>query len=278
MNDSWLIDIVFLLLLLGIAYIALRLRSASLELGSDDAEINFDEQQRHFRLYPGKGIRQAGLAPKRMQLSYWLLKFILLLLGPTLLLELSGGTVAIWVLVAVAAGLFFAFDLWLLLVRRRRRQLITRSLNFFVNLLVVYLKSGMSLGKAFDQAAEYGLGKKNPLAQEISLLSKEIEAGRGRDEAFAKLAQRTGVSDLEKIAAVLRVGFQVGSPVAETLAAQAELLRAKQTQMGTELVNRKSMEAMLPMLMVCFPMFLVLVLFPAASQVYEVLQMMKDLF
>ncbi|WP_027874642.1 type II secretion system F family protein [Spongiibacter marinus] len=276
MNDSWWIDFVFVSLLIGIAYIAFRLRAASQDLG-DDTEVDFEEQQR-FSLYPSKRIRQAGLAPKTMRLSYWLLKFTLLLLGPTLLLELSAGQVALWLLAAVAVALFFVFDVWLLMVRRKRRQQIRRSLNFFVNLLVVYLKSGMSLGKAFDQAAEYGLGNKNPLSQEISLLSKEIEAGRGRDEAFAKLAQRTGVEDLEKIAAVLRVGFQVGSPVAETLAAQAELLRAKQTQLGTELVNRKSMEAMLPMLLVCIPMFVVLVLFPAGSQVYEVLQMMKDLF
>lgn len=276
MNDSWWIDFVFVSLLIGIAYIAFRLRAASQDLG-DDTEVDFEEQQR-FSLYPSKRIRQAGLAPKTMRLSYWLLKFTLLLLGPTLLLELSAGQVALWLLAAVAVVLFFVFDIWLLMVRRKRRQQIRRSLNFFVNLLVVYLKSGMSLGKAFDQAAEYGLGNKNPLSQEISLLSKEIEAGRGRDEAFAKLAQRTGVEDLEKIAAVLRVGFQVGSPVAETLAAQAELLRAKQTQLGTELVNRKSMEAMLPMLLVCIPMFIVLVLFPAGSQVYQVLQMMKDLF
>ncbi|WP_027874486.1 type II secretion system F family protein, partial [Spongiibacter marinus] len=237
MNDSWWIDFVFVSLLIGIAYIAFRLRAASQDLG-DDTEVDFEEQQR-FSLYPSKRIRQAGLAPKTMRLSYWLLKFTLLLLGPTLLLELSAGQVALWLLAAVAVALFFVFDVWLLMVRRKRRQQIRRSLNFFVNLLVVYLKSGMSLGKAFDQAAEYGLGNKNPLSQEISLLSKEIEAGRGRDEAFAKLAQRTGVEDLEKIAAVLRVGFQVGSPVAETLAAQAELLRAKQTQLGTELVNRK---------------------------------------
>lgn len=276
MNDSWWIDFVFVTLLIGIAYIAFRLRAAGQDLG-DDTEIDFEEEQR-FSLYPSKRIRQAGLAPKTMRLSYWMLKFTLLLLGPTLLLELSAGQVALWLLAAVAVVLFFVFDIWLLMVRRKRRQQIRRSLNFFVNLLVVYLKSGMSLGKAFDQAAEYGLGNKNPLSQEISLLSKEIEAGRGRDEAFAKLAQRTGVEDLEKIAAVLRVGFQVGSPVAETLAAQAELLRAKQTQLGTELVNRKSMEAMLPMLLVCIPMFIVLVLFPAGSQVYEVLQMMKDLF
>jgi tight adherence protein C len=275
-NDSWWIDFVFVSLLIGIAYIAFRLRAASQHLG-DDTEVDFEEQQR-FSLYPSRRIRQAGLAPKTMRLSYWLLKFTLLLLGPTLLLELSAGQVALWLLVAIAVVLFFVFDVWLLMVRRKRRHQIRRSLNFFVNLLVVYLKSGMSLGKAFDQAAEYGLGNKNPLSQEISLLSKEIEAGRGRDEAFAKLAQRTGVEDLEKIAAVLRVGFQVGSPVAETLAAQAELLRAKQTQLGTELVNRKSMEAMLPMLLVCIPMFVVLVLFPAGSQVYEVLQMMKDLF
>ena len=197
---------------------------------------------------------------------------------PMVLLEIFQEGLLLWSVLLIGVVSFLVIDLWFLFARKSRRSSIERSLSFFVNLMVVYLKSGLSLTRAFDSAAQYGLSRKNPLSQEVSLLLREIDAGRARDEAFTRLAKRTGVQDLRRLAAVLNVGFKVGSPVADTLEAQAQLLRARQAQQGTALVNRKTMEAMLPMLMVCFPMFIVLIFYPAGAQVIEVMGALKDLF
>ncbi len=233
-------------------------------------------QERTF--YGSRLMRQAGLRPQFMQPLFWAMKLVCAMLFPLLAVEFNGGQ-AEWVLLLLPAlAGFFLPEAWLLVRRQKRRREIAGSLSFFISLMVVYLKSGLNLAQGFRQAATYGLKSNSPLARELDLLSHEIDAGRDRDAAFALLAERTGVEPLKRLASVISVGYQTGSPVVGTLQAQADMLRARQSQEATELVNRKSMEIMIPMLMVCFPMFIVLVLFPAAVQLLDVLKMIGELF
>ncbi|EIF43859.1 MAG: tight adherence protein C [Zhongshania aliphaticivorans] len=280
MNESWWFDLGVLVLLMFIGAIALKMRSGGIEQVTEKEFDGFDvdDDKRRFSVYPRKLIRQSGYSPEKLFWVYWISKVVLAVLVPMVLLEIFQEGLLLWAVLLIGVVSFVVIDLWFLLARKSRRSSIERSLSFFVNLMVVYLKSGLSLTRAFDSAAQYGLSRKNPLSQEVGLLLREIDAGRARDEAFTRLAKRTGVQDLRRLAAVLNVGFKVGSPVADTLEAQAQLLRARQAQQGTALVNRKTMEAMLPMLMVCFPMFIVLIFYPAGAQVIEVMAALKDLF
>ncbi|MGB1906486.1 MAG: type II secretion system F family protein [Spongiibacter sp.] len=277
--NNWWFDLLAISLLACIGFIALKARQAEIS-DSDSADANLFEEPQNTRwtLYPQQLIRQSGLVPRDFRSVYWLAKVVPCLLSLLMYTETPEHWRSPWLLGGGQVAAFIGVDLWLLRRRKARREQIGRSLPFFVNVLVVYLKSGLGLTKAFENAAEYGLDRKNALAQEVSLLNLEFEAGRSREEAFDNLARRTGVKELERLAAVLSVGFHVGSPVAETLQSQAELMRVKQAQMGAKLVNRKTMEAMLPMSLVCFPMFVVLIFYPAAAQISDVLSLLKELF
>ncbi len=279
MSDWWIDGIiVLLLLLLGVLAVSLRKLEAQANV-SEHFESSLEKPDKPgFSFYPRKLIRQSGFSVERARWVYWPLKLAMAIIMPMILVELSRGAVGVgWLLGASSAG-FFAPDAYLWLLRRTRKKRIAGSLSLFVSLIVVYLRSGLSLRDSFDHAARFGLTDTNPLAKEVLLLSSEISAGRSREEAFTCLAERTGVDELMQLASVLEVGFSVGSPMAQTLEAQADLLVARQRQRGTQLANRKTMEAMLPMIMVCFPMFLVLVFYPAGAQVFEVMTLLKELF
>ncbi len=281
MSDWWF-DLILVALLAAMGLLALLLRRSDARAdASEDFSLKLDSRPvRSFRwsLYPKNLVRQCGFSIEKTRWVYWPLKAGFALLIPMVAIEASKGMVSAMWLCGLSLVSFMLVDIYLLLRRKRRQEKISASLSFFVSLLVVYLRSGQGLGYAFDSAARFGLAQDNPLAKEVSLLLQEIAAGRERDEAFTCLAERTGVDDLQKIAAVMSVGFSVGSPVAQTLEAQADLLLAKQRQRGAQAANRKTMEAMLPMIMVCFPMFLVLVFYPAGAQIYEVLNLLKELF
>ncbi len=285
MNDAWWIDLVALALMLVFGVLFWRLEAGDLSVPEERDRLLKDPvddwtPQRTARpwLYPAGLIRQAGWHPDAIAPLYWAVKLVLAALLPLLTLEWLHGQMP-WPLavVLVLAGLFLP-DAWLLLRRGRRRRAIAQSLDFFINLMVVYLKSGLNLTQAFRQAAEHGLHPRNPLAHEVDLISREIDAGQERDLAFKRLAERTGVVPLQRLASVISVGYKAGSPVADTLRAQAELLQSRQAQQATEMVQRKSMETMLPMLLVCFPMFIVLVMFPAVIQLFDVLAMIGEVF
>ncbi len=280
MIDNWWIDLVALILLLVLGYVLYMAETTG--IGQPDLDeqetLPTDDSPEGLRIYPATLIRQCGYRPDQVRLLYWTAKLMLALVMPLIAVELVLGQLPIWMVVLSALGGFFIPELWLLARRRKRRSDISGSLSFFINLMVVYLQTGMNLTQAFRQAAAYGLTPTNPLAEEVELLTREIEAGRDRDTAFAMLAKRTGVLAVKQLASVISVGFRAGSPITETLRGQADLLKARQSQMATELVNRRSMEAMLPMLLICFPVFLVLVLFPAVLQMSDVLKMIGELF
>lgn len=279
---GWWFDLVLvgLLVAMGLLTLVLRKSGAHADVGEEFSSKldSLPARSSRWSPYPKNLIRQCGFSIEKTRWVYWPLKAGLALLIPMVAIEASKGTIPAIYLVGLSLVSFLLVDVYFILRRRRRQSKIAASLSFFVSLLVVYLRSGQGLRYAFDSAARYGLAQDNPLAREVSLLLQEIAAGRERDEAFTCLAERTGVDDLQKIAAVMSVGFSVGSPVAQTLEAQSDLLLAKQRQRGAQVANRKTMEAMLPMIMVCFPMFLVLVFYPAGAQIYEVLQLLKELF
>lgn len=280
MNDWWIDGIIVLLLAL-LGFLAFSLRKLEAQENAEEhfqSSLDKPEKKRRFTLYPRNLIRQSGFSVERARWIYWPVKAALALLVPMLLTELTQGSLALrWVFLS-SLGSFFLPDAYLWLRRRARRKRIAGSLSLFVSLIVVYLRSGLNLRDSFDNAARFGLTEENPLAKEVLLLSSEISAGRSREESFKCLAERTGVEELMQLSSVLEVGFSVGSPMAQTLEAQADLLVARQRQRGTQMANRKTMEAMLPMIMVCFPMFLVLVFYPAGAQVFEVLALLRELF
>ena len=217
------------------------------------------------RLYPSQLIRQVGIIPHQIFLLYWLSKLLLAVLAPLLIAEVTA-SLPFAVLVVIALLGFMLVDIWLLVSRKIHRQAIEKSLGYFIDLIAVFLKSGMNLTQAFRQAAQYGLPSDSALSREVALVVRELEAGGDRDVVFDSLAVRTGVKDLEHLAAVINIGLRVGAPMTETLEAQAVLLRAKQWEKAESLVSRKSLEALFPMMLVCFPLLLVLVFFPAAVQ------------
>lgn len=269
---SWWMDIVFLIALAVFIHSLYRMHRESeseLDPSLENAKTQSVLGNGPTWIYPAKLIRQAGIIPAKISVFYWVGKLTLAFLLPLLIAEWLGSLSVLTYLTFALLG-FGIIDLWLLARRRERRQKIERSLGYVVDLIAAFLKSGMNLGEAFEQAAKYGLPLSNPLAREISLSARELKAGNDRVTAFRTLAERTGVQDVFRLAALMNVGFRVGAPLGDTLEAQAELLRAKQWEQADALVNRRSVEALFPMLLVSLPLIFVLVFFPAAVQIYEI--------
>ena len=265
----WWMDLLYLAALVVLVWAMYRMHSASEEELTDSNGNGITVKAAFGSLYPSRLIRQAGMIPGQVAVFYWVGKLILAILLPLLIAELTG-TLSLTVLVLIALLGFSTVDIWLLASRKQRRQSIERSLGYFIDLIAAFLKSGMSLSQAFRQASQYGLPKGNPLAREVDLVARELDAGSEREAAFNSLAERTGVKDLQRLAAVVNVGFRVGAPITETLESQSALLRAKQWEQADSMVSRKSLVALFPMMLVSIPLMLVLIFFPAAVQMYEI--------
>ena len=220
------------------------------------------------RYYPVLA-RQSGFDPTRFFWVYWLAKLGLLLLVPLLLLEFW---VLSWTAIIILAIVgFITPDIWLARTRRRRQRRIRSALSYFLDLLVALLHSGLSLEEAFRRAGRGGLEESHPLAVEVAQVGVELDIGEDRAKAFEAMAVRTGVTELKGIAAALTSGMRYGVGLEATLEAQASLLRAKQREAARKQINTAMIRSLVPLFLCGYPVFLVIVLFPAIVEIIRTL-------
>ncbi len=266
MAGIWL-DVVIVVFLMALLYAAARPEWSFAGRGSGEAAARIRRRVgRRLSRYYRTLIRQAGFEPDSRRWDYWLIKISGALLPPLLLLD--SGIGGAWPWLAVVAG-FFLPDLWLMRRRRRRRHLINQALPYFLDLVVAFLHSGLSLVEAFRRAGREGFAGPHPLSREVELVGRELDAGRDPSVAFHDVADRTGVPDLRSVAAALRVGMRLGAPIRETLLAQAEALLAKRREDALKRIHRAELQMMFPVMLSGFPVFIVLVFFPIIMDIVD---------
>lgn len=250
-----------------LAFLAFRDRGAALDATttSTDSTRGVASRVPYSRL-----VRQAGFEPGSFLLFLWLSKAALAVLLPLALLELVPerfGPAGRPALVLSALLGFFAPDLWLLATRRERQKKIFWSLGYFLDLLVAFLRAGLSLDEAFRRAGREGFHPSHPLAQEVNLVAREIDLGKDRAAAFRTLADRTGIAAMRGIALALESGVRLGASVEATLRAQAELLRGRRREEALKKVQLASVKALVPVVICGLPLFVVIVFFPAVMEI-----------
>ena len=227
-----------------------------------------------FATYHRPLLRQAGFDPDARRWDYWLAKLAAAVVAPLLLVAIlatAGGEAGgRWLLLLAAVG-FFLPDLWLLGARRRRRQRVARALPYFLDLLVAFLYSGLSLIEAFRRAGREGFVGRHPMAREVAIVGRELDAGQDPSVAFRNLAENTGVSELRAVASALRMGLRLGAPVRETLQIQADALWTRRREQALRQIHRAEIQVIVPVVLSGFPIFGVLTWFPILIALIEAL-------
>ncbi|MBE95293.1 MAG: hypothetical protein CMG89_09800 [Marinobacter sp.] len=227
-------------------------------------------------LYPAKLMRHAGIMPADFRFVYWPLKISLAVTMPLVLAELNTEA-PVWTLLLSSLSAFFTLDFLLWQRRKQRRQTLQGNLSFFVDLVNAYLHSGASMARAFELAGEFGFERRHPLAMEVQLVAMEIRAGESYAKAFERLYLRTGVRELQRLAAVVTVGRQAGAAMTDTLAQQSDVIRDRQDELNRKLISQKSILLLFAMMVVGLPVFTVIVIFPAMIKLAEIFQLLKGI-
>ncbi len=277
MSGGYWLDLLLVALLLMVAVVIYRLRPAHpapLPPAADGERGPGAGWGRRLRLFQTTVIRQAGLEPTFWQAPIWMARLVLLALLPLLALEFWpvwwNGRRWPWLLLAALVG-FILPDLLLLASRNARRRRISVALTYFLDLLVSLLRSGLGLEEAFRRAGRGGFAASHPLAREVALVSAELEAGRDQAAAFQALADRTGVRELRGIAASLALTQRLGASVRTTLETQAEMLWTRRRETALRRINAALVKAVFPVFLCGLPIFFVLVFFPVALELADLL-------
>ena len=146
-----------------------------------------------------------------------------------------------------------------LLTRRAadRRTMILRALPDLLDLMVICVEAGMALDPALRMAAAR-LG--GPLGDEVGATLDMQALGTPRRDAYRALAERVGSDDVSRLVAALLQAEELGTPLANALAGQAESLRAARRQLARDRAARAAPRIQLVVALVMVPGALLLVL------------------
>ena len=165
----------------------------------------------------------------------------------------------------VASGLGFAVPDWMLEGRlERRRTAVVMELPTVLDLLAIAASAGMSPEQALLEVSRQVGGVLGGGLQDAVR-----EAGLGaatHAEALRRLAERESVPELVSVADAWQAALEQGLPLGQAMLTLGETVRDKKRARLLEEGGKSTVRMLFPVAAFIFPVFLVVLLYPAGVE------------
>ena len=169
-------------------------------------------------------------------------------------------------ILCAAAGLGYVVPSWRLDgLRNRRKKAIDHSLPDALDMMVVCVEAGVGINASLARVSREFVSSHPILSHELELVTFEIRAGKSTTEALRALADRTGVSDISSLVAVLVQTERFGTSVADALRVHAEAMRVQRMQRAEEMAGKAPLKMIFPTVVI-FLATMIVILTPALIQ------------
>ena len=168
------------------------------------------------------------------------------------------------------AGLYLP-NLWIAAKADRRREAILNGLPDALDLMLVCVEAGLGMDAAFDRVGR-DVARSHPLIAELlGLVVLELRAGRSREDALRRMADRAGIDEIRSFTTLLIQSGKLGSSIAQTLRIYAAEMREKRRMRAEEKAHRLPVLISLPLVGCMLPVMIGMLMLPAAIRVIRML-------
>jgi len=221
---------------------------------------------------------RAGIRHENALAVHWGVKIFLTVMFPaafllvrTMVLTTLTYQVSMAVTVLCALLGFYLPDIWLHHKAEERRQKILQSLPDAMDLLVICVEAGMGLDGAINKVSqELGMGSPE-LSEELQLMNLELRAGKQRTDALKNLALRTNLDEIGSLTTLLVQTDKFGTSLADALRVYSDSYRTQRYQRAEEMAAKLPVKMVIPLIFCIFPSLFLVILGPAAINIYRVL-------
>ena len=169
----------------------------------------------------------------------------------------------------VAAAVGFALPSYLLDKRRGYRKTeIDHGLPDALDLMVVCVEAGLGLTASLTRVAREFTRTNPVLSSEFELVHLECRAGKGTTDALRAMADRTDVSDLRSLVAMLIQTERFGTSLADSLRIHADSMRVKRLQRAEEAAQKAPVRMLFPAALFIFPATLMVTVGPGLMALF----------
>jgi tight adherence protein C len=170
-------------------------------------------------------------------------------------------------MMGLPAVAFIAPSMILSRLIKRRREKIRRSIPDTVDLLVICVDAGLGIDQALMRVSQE-LGITHPqITEELMQINREQRAGKLRIQAWADMAARSQLPDIDAFASMLLQTERFGTPISKALSAFADMIRLKRRQAAEQMAAKTTVKIIFPLVLFIFPSLFIVLLGPAALSI-----------
>jgi tight adherence protein C len=154
---------------------------------------------------------------------------------------------------------------------KKRHETLRLAMPDMLDMLVVSVEAGLGLDQAIQHVAHELQYAHKVLAEELSLVTFEMRAGKRRAEALKHLADRTGEAEIRKLVAILVQNDRFGTSIGESLRNHSDFLRTRRRQEAEERAGKVGVKLVFPIFFFILPSMLVVAAGPGLLQIFKYL-------
>jgi tight adherence protein C len=197
---------------------------------------------------------------------------------PVLLLTLrwiSGSTpgllgLYIQAMIAALVGLYLPALFVRAKADRRQRELVN-GFPDALDLMLVCVEAGQGLEAAFNRVGQEMVHSHPLIAQQLGTVVLELRAGRSREDALRRMADRAEVDEIRAFSTLLIQSGKLGSSIAQTLRIYAAEMREKRRMRAEEKAHRLPVLLSVPLVACMLPVMIGVLMLPAVIRVIRTL-------
>jgi tight adherence protein C len=149
----------------------------------------------------------------------------------------------------------------------RRQREILNAFPDALDLMLVCVEAGLGLEAAFARVGMELTTSHPLLAEQIGMVVLELRAGRSREDALRRMADRAGTDEIRAFATLLIQSTKLGSSVSQTLRTYAAEMRERRRMRAEEKAHRLPVLISIPLVACMLPVMIGVLMLPAAIRV-----------
>jgi tight adherence protein C len=169
-------------------------------------------------------------------------------------------------IIAAALGLYIP-NLFVRAKADRRQQEIINGFPDALDLMLVCVEAGLGLEAAFSRVGMEMTGSHPLLAEQFGTVVLELRAGRSREDALRRMADRAGADEIRAFATLLIQSTKLGSSISQTLRVYSAEMRERRRMRAEEKAHRLPVLLSIPLVGCMLPVMIGVLMLPAAIRV-----------
>ena len=158
-------------------------------------------------------------------------------------------------------------DLWLRDTTKRRQMRFEKDFPFFLDVVVLGMKAGLTFTAAVEQAIEQQ--REGPVRQEFSRYLRETRTGVTRRVALDRVSSRVLLPSVTNFVASVTQAEETGGSLGDVLADQARQRRQERFLRAEKLANQAPVKMLFPLIALLFPITFIIIGFPIVIQLID---------